>query len=192
MSVKKNYYKILGIEKNASKSEISKKYRELALKYHPDKNINSTDFERKKQLFNNISEAYEVLSDDNKRRLYDSNTHDDSFNINIHHDEIFKHFDNMFKQHMKIFTNFGFDNHFDSMFKSMSNSIHNENNFTNKQKIIEKKNINGKLTTIIKETENINGVKKEKITTIDENGRKKELSNNNDAFKIDYKKNKNF
>ena len=104
----------------------------------------------------------------------------------------------MFKQHMRMFKNFGFDNHFDSIFESMSNSMYNmnitdnKNNFTSKQKIIETKNINAKLTTIIKETENINGVKKEKITTIDENGKKKELLNNNDTIKIDFKKNKNF
>lgn len=63
----KNYYKVLGIEKNATEEEVKKAYRKMALKYHPDKN-KATDAEEK---FKQISEAYEVLSDPNKRRIYD-------------------------------------------------------------------------------------------------------------------------
>ncbi|UYV67329.1 DNAJB5 [Cordylochernes scorpioides] len=63
----KDYYKILGIGKNASDEDIKKSYRKLALKYHPDKN-KSADAEAK---FKEIAEAYEVLSDKKKRDVYD-------------------------------------------------------------------------------------------------------------------------
>jgi len=64
----KNYYKILGVEKTASKDEIKKKYRKLAQKYHPDKNPGNKQAEEK---FKEISEANQVLSDDEKRAKYD-------------------------------------------------------------------------------------------------------------------------
>ena len=100
---KKNHHSILGISKNAPKSEIAKKYRELAPKYHPDKNVNSKDYEKKKELFNKISEAYEVLSNDNKRKINDCKYN--YFN-NDNTNDIFKHFDSLFKNHMKEFEQF--------------------------------------------------------------------------------------
>lgn len=63
----KDYYRILGIKKNATDDDIKKSYRNLALKYHPDKN-KSPDAEEK---FKEIAEAYEVLSDKRKRDIYD-------------------------------------------------------------------------------------------------------------------------
>lgn len=63
-----DYYNILGISKNATEDEIKKAYRKQALKYHPDKNPGDKDSEKK---FKEISEAYEVLSDDKKRQIYD-------------------------------------------------------------------------------------------------------------------------
>lgn len=64
-----DYYKTLEIPRNASESEIKKAYRRLALKWHPDKNPDNLDEANKR--FKELSEAYEVLSDDKKRRVYD-------------------------------------------------------------------------------------------------------------------------
>jgi curved DNA-binding protein len=63
-----DYYKILGVEKNASDEDIRKAYRKLARKYHPDLNPNDTDANKK---FQQINEANEVLSDPEKRKKYD-------------------------------------------------------------------------------------------------------------------------
>jgi len=64
----KDYYKILGVDKNSSADEIKKAYRKLALKYHPDKNENNKTAEEK---FKEINEANEVLSDPEKKKKYD-------------------------------------------------------------------------------------------------------------------------
>jgi len=74
MSAKRDYYEILGVKKNASLDEIKKAYRELALRYHPDR----VPHEQKKEAeekFKEISEAYAVLSDSQKRALYDQYGH---------------------------------------------------------------------------------------------------------------------
>ncbi|KAJ9590434.1 hypothetical protein L9F63_016521, partial [Diploptera punctata] len=68
-----DYYGILEVSRNASNPEIKKAYRRLALKWHPDKNPDNLDEANKK--FKEISEAYEVLSDDSKRRVYDARLH---------------------------------------------------------------------------------------------------------------------
>jgi curved DNA-binding protein CbpA len=65
----RNYYEVLNVSTNASAYEIKHSFRNLALKYHPDKNKNS---EESKQIFMELVEAYEVLSDDSARRNYDS------------------------------------------------------------------------------------------------------------------------
>ncbi len=65
----KDYYKILGVSKNASQDEIKKAYRKLAQQYHPDKNKGDENAEEK---FKEISEAYEVLRDPEKRKKYDN------------------------------------------------------------------------------------------------------------------------
>ena len=64
-----DYYKILGVKRNASKQEIKKAFKKLSLKYHPDKNKDNP--KRAKEMFIKIANAYEVLSDDEKRKIYD-------------------------------------------------------------------------------------------------------------------------
>ncbi|XP_044753781.1 dnaJ homolog subfamily B member 6 isoform X1 [Coccinella septempunctata] len=65
-----DYYKVLEVPKGASVADIKKAYRKLALKWHPDKNPNNMDEATKR--FKEISEAYEVLSDETKRKIYDN------------------------------------------------------------------------------------------------------------------------
>ncbi len=64
----KDYYKILGVDRKASKEEVKKAYRKLALKYHPDRNAGDKSAE---EFFKDINEANQVLSDDEKRARYD-------------------------------------------------------------------------------------------------------------------------
>lgn len=70
--MKRDYYEILGVSRSADKDEIKKAYRKLALKYHPDKNPDNKEAEEK---FKEANEAYEVLSNDDKRRRYDQFGH---------------------------------------------------------------------------------------------------------------------
>ncbi|MBQ3092971.1 MAG: molecular chaperone DnaJ [Clostridia bacterium] len=72
MADKRDYYEVLGVNKNASEEEIKKSYRKLAKKYHPDLNPGDKDSEVK---FKEVNEAYDVLSDKNKKARYDQFGH---------------------------------------------------------------------------------------------------------------------
>ena len=106
---KRDYYEVLGISRNATKEEIKNSYRKLALQYHPDRN-KSPDAEEK---FKEISEAYAVLSDDEKKQQYDSFGHE-GIGARYSYDDIFRgaNFEDVFRD-----LGFGFGG-FESIFES--------------------------------------------------------------------------
>ena len=71
---KRDYYEVLGVQKNASEAELKKAYRRLAMKYHPDRNTGDEAKEAEKK-FKEAKEAYEVLTDGQKRAAYDQFGH---------------------------------------------------------------------------------------------------------------------
>jgi curved DNA-binding protein len=95
----KDYYAMLGVSKTASADEIKKAYRKLAMKHHPDRNKGNKSAEEK---FKEISEAYAVLSDTEKRKQYDS-FGSEGFQNKYSQDDIFRNFD-----FGNIFNEFGF------------------------------------------------------------------------------------
>lgn len=95
---KRDYYEILGVQKNASEEEIRKAYRKVAMQYHPDKNPNNKEAEEK---FKEASEAYEVLRDTDKRSKYDRYGHaglkgGQDFHGFSNVNDIFSHFSDIF------------------------------------------------------------------------------------------------
>jgi curved DNA-binding protein len=110
----KDYYAVLGLEKSASAEQIKKAYRKLALKYHPDKNQGNTNAEER---FKEITEAYAVLSDPQKKQQYDQ-FGDTAFHQNFSQEDIFRNADLG-----SIFREFGFgggDDIFGQLFGSMA------------------------------------------------------------------------
>ncbi|MDR1308297.1 MAG: molecular chaperone DnaJ [Deltaproteobacteria bacterium] len=100
MSNKADYYDVLGVSRNSDPASIKKAYRNLALKYHPDRNQGDAEAEER---FKEAAEAYEVLSDPEKRQLYDQYGHE-----GLHHAgfEGFKGFGDIFSAFGDIFGDF--------------------------------------------------------------------------------------
>ncbi len=96
---KRDYYEILGVEKNASKEDLKKAYRKLAMQYHPDRNPDNKEAE---EMFKEAAEAYEILSDDDKKARYDRFGHEGVRNSGFGGqgfsdvNDIFSHFSDIF------------------------------------------------------------------------------------------------
>ena len=152
MTKAKDYYEVLGVDKNADDAAIKKAYRKLAKKYHPDTNAGNAEAEKK---FKEISEAYAVLSDKEKRKEYDQfgngdfeydpnqgyqEFHFEGGNMDDIMEELFGHMggmghmgggfgsDRSHRSSRSSFYNNGFDNGFDGGFagSSMNNNIETE------------------------------------------------------------------
>lgn len=98
MAAKRDYYDVLGVPRTASTAEIKKVFRQLAMKYHPDKNPGDTEAEAR---FKEVAEAYEILGDDQKRQMYDRFGHDGLRGAGLNAgfqsaDEVFSHFSDLF------------------------------------------------------------------------------------------------
>src|SRR6185503_11620314 len=106
---KKDYYDVLGVQKTVTKDELKSVYRKLALKYHPDRN-KSPEAEEK---FKEISEAYAVLSDEEKRKRYDRYGH-------VGTDEAFRGSESNFEEVFKDIGFGGFRDIFEQFFGSGS------------------------------------------------------------------------
>ena len=102
---KRDYYQVLGVSRQSSEDEVKKAYRKLALKYHPDRNPGNKEAE---ESFKEAAEAYEVLRDPQKRRIYDTYGHEGlkgaGFNGFRGFEDIFSSFGDVFQE----FFSFGF------------------------------------------------------------------------------------
>ncbi len=177
MADKKGYYRLLGIPPNASREEIIKAYKKQALKWHPDRN--PTQKNEATEKFKQIAEAYEVLSDEQKKRNYDvyGNNNDIIFEDPM---KMFKkHFDIM-KKHFNMFDNDFFSsnsnvfNNFDRMHSELFSSTKNNASYTSFSKSEHSTFKNGKMERVIIEETDKNGSKQRKTITIDGDGKKTE------------------
>ena len=100
--MEKNYYEILGVNKNATQDEIKNAYHKLAMKFHPDRHVNDSEEEKKKaeEKFKEISEAYEVLSNEEKRKEYDNPSHSSPFDY--FREQAFRHGFNPFEEEENV------------------------------------------------------------------------------------------
>jgi len=107
---KRDYYEVLGVSKSATQVEIKKSYRKMALKYHPDKNPDNKEYEEK---FKEAAEAYEILSNSDKRSRYDQFGHAGVGGASgfggggMNMDDIFSHFGDVFGGHFGGRSGFG-------------------------------------------------------------------------------------
>ena len=106
---KKDYYEVLGVTKNADKEEIKKAYRKMAMKYHPDRN---PDDKKAEEKFKEAAEAYDVLTDDNKKAQYDRFGHAGMNNggqsyQNVNVEDIFSRFGDIFGEGSPFVSFFG-------------------------------------------------------------------------------------
>ncbi len=138
MANKRDYYEVLGVSTECSKSELKKAYRKLAHKYHPDVNSGDPGAEEK---FKEISEAYAVLSDDNKRAQYDRF----GFSNNLFEESDFG----------SVFSEFGFGDIFDMFFGSSFGG-----GFSSRTRRRQKKGADVSASTTIEFKEAAFGVKK--------------------------------
>ena len=131
-----DYYKILEVPENADISEIKKKYRKMAMKYHPDRNAGD---EKAVKKFREITEAYEVLSNDKRRKEYDykrKNERNPQKNKNNKENFKSKSFQNNFTFGKEFFKSA-------SKMKEMFESSFNLNKMGKKKAEMEKENITG-------------------------------------------------
>lgn len=112
MANKRDYYEVLGVHKNAEKGDIKSAYRKLALQYHPDRNKSPGAEER----FKEISEAYAVLSDDDKRKRYDTYGH-------VGTEEVFRGSEANFEEIFKDMGFGGFRDIFEQFFGSRGGGV---------------------------------------------------------------------
>jgi curved DNA-binding protein CbpA len=108
-SNKKDYYEVLGVKKEATADEIRKAYKKLAIKWHPDKNPDNK--EEAENKFKEISEAYSVLSDPEKKKEYDNRDTANFKGFEFHNFDPFNVFQDFFK-HSNGFGGMGFDDDF--------------------------------------------------------------------------------
>lgn len=139
----KDHYKVLGVERSASKEEIKKAYRNLTIKWHPDKNQEDPKAEEKIKL---INLAYEVLSDPDRRRAYDlgfdSNGVFDPTNIDpalLDPDEFIKLFSRMFGEYLDDHIPGGFKSRIEKAARKASENSNNKKKSNKKKKNTKKK-----------------------------------------------------
>ena len=177
-----DYYKILGVKKEATDAEIKKAYHKLALKWHPDKNPNNR--EEAEEKFKKINEAYSVLSDKDKRRQYDRGG-DFSFDFgSFNANDIFKDFFGGKDPFAEFFGNdgfgggFGFESSFGGDFGDFGGGSFSFSSFSSSSSGSKKtitKTVNGKTIHRTEETTIKDGKKQVIVTEKDHTGKVKKF-----------------